>query len=118
MGDIITAACECGYIKSEMLLGGGEFDPIVYCLIPHYCESCITLFKTDYFDKNKICPECKSTKIVSYFDKKLNNNGEGRAFHRYVPAKPSVDIELTRTNNLCPACGKFTMTFWNEGCWD
>ncbi len=118
MGGIVSGSCECGYSKHDMFLGGGFMDHNYSCTFPFFCKSCISFFTANYFDEERVCPECKSSDIIGYDDESLNKSGTGTVFEWNTKAKLGRDLKLTSTNNLCPSCGKFTLRFFGFGCWD
>lgn len=118
MGSIIGASCDCGYEKSEMFLGGGMANFNTYCNFPHYCEDCRTLFEADLFDKSRSCPRCKKRNVIAYDDERACKIEGKNVFSWNVQEEIGRNLNLTDGSYICPACGKFNLTFFDIGCWD
>ena len=118
MGSMVRGHCSCGYGTEAMMLGGGMRDFTTECTFPYYCEECKILFIANVFQENTCCPECGSEKVVAYDDKKACKSEGEEVFSWNVKDKIGRVLKLTDGKYICPACGKFNLTFTDMGCWD
>lgn len=116
MGTMIDASCECGYETKMMFLGGGMYNYTTECSFPFYCVDCSILFVSNMFDKKTVCPKCHKTVVYPYdSEKAFDTAGKDTVFHWNARDKKLV---LTDGNYICPACRKFSLKFFDVGCWD
>lgn len=118
MGSIISAHCDCGYEKGEMFLGGGMRNFTTQCNFPHYCEECKIVFEANLFEKERFCPECGKGKVIAYDDERACKSEGDVVFSWYIWFEIDRELKLTDGKYICPACGKFSLTFFDIGCWD
>jgi len=116
MGSIISARCECGYKKEEMFIGGGFcHDNINF---PHYCLECKILFEANLYDKKILCPECGTSNIIAYDNTKAYKTKENDLFTWNAEDEIGRKLLLTDGKYICPGCGKYSLKFYDDGCWD
>jgi len=117
MGSIISAHCDCGFTY-DMLLGGGMNNFTTLCNFPYYCEECKILFVANLFEKGICCPKCDKGKVIAYDDEKTCTSGGNIVFSWDIGDATERTLKLTDGKYICPACGKFDLSFISNGCWD
>ena len=119
MGAMVSARCECGFETRTMFLGGGMLNFTTVCTFPFYCVNCSILFESNMFKKKVACPQCHMTDNYPYdSDKAFEMAGKNNVFSWNVRDKIDKELVLTDGNYICPACRKFTLKFFDVGCWD
>lgn len=113
MGDIVSAACKCGFNK-KMALGGGRANFQTNSTFPMRCSDCENLFTANALDKTITCPDCNSGKVLLYSDKSLFKNGHQTVFKW----KMGDVFKLTNGDYICPICHEFELKFSHVGYWD
>ena len=111
MGSSTVGKCDCGFETEELLLGGGMMNFDTVCLFPHYCQNCTSLFNENIYNKDLICPKCKSKNVISYDDKRACSFMKDEVFSWNTQSNLGRDLKLSADNNLCPKCGSFTLNF-------
>jgi len=118
MGSLISAHCDCGFGSSEMPLGGGRNNFTILCNFPYFCEECKTLFVANIFEKEICCPECGKGKVIAYDNEKICTSKGKVVFSWNIGNATERELKLTDGKYICPACGKFNLTFFENGNWD
>lgn len=104
-------SCPCGF-SAEIKYGRENKDIINEIFSCKYCKNLFNL----NFDKNKICPTCKSSALIEYnphkeenllyYDKMKNKLNEAKL-------KELNDYWAKIKDNECPSCKKSTL-IWKE----
>lgn len=107
MGDLVKAACECGYEKEELLMGAG-FSSMetgkVFTVA--YCHHCGNVQSVDHEDEPPPCETCHQQLV--YYDVDFD-----RLSSRF---EHSENAEMQKW--YCPACKTNRLHFECMGLWD
>jgi hypothetical protein len=119
MGDILRAACSCGFQSDALFVGGGMRNFMTFCGAPALCSSCSELHVLNYLDPRPSCPEC-GRPVSFYNDPQLTSE-----FKVGGSAEPVFSSRLEASTFLlldvfyrCPRCDHFDMRFEPVGNWD
>ncbi len=115
MGDMLRAACKCGF-KMDFLGGGGMRNFQTFCSAPGYCAKCKKFVLGNYLDPNAKCPDCGST-FKYYNDPSLQTPTKTTETVFSWNTKRG-EFRLPNTTYLCGKCGKFNLKFEHTGNWD
>ncbi len=110
MGTAVVGRCKCGYETKEMFLGGGRMNFQSHCGFPYYCQDCQILFEANIYE-DVICSECKNSNVISYDDARACQFMERSVFDWNTDHKLGRNLKLSASNNLCPKCGNFDLSF-------
>ena len=116
MGSIVYGACQCGYEKKEMCLGGGMLDFQTVAKFPYYCETCKEVKVHNAFIKPTICG-CGQL-MVRYDDPTLSKQTSEKPYKVFDWNMNYEILVLTDNGYLCPKCKEYTLEWNDGGCWD
>jgi hypothetical protein len=122
MGQILAAACSCGFTAENLYIGGGMMSYETFCGVPTLCLACDSFDVRNYLDSNARCA-CGGP-VHFYTEESLQeagpdvedgNDDQGHVFSWHVDNR---EIRLPDTTYRCPACGMLALQFIPTGHWD
>ncbi len=138
MGSIFEAKCNCGYESDQLFLGGGMADFGERLEVPYYCDNCkhvgsLNLFKRISLNdmgggaepepkKRITCKKCRR-KVQHYGNLESGftlqtKKDDTLAFEWGDVFSDVGKYYLSATEQYCPKCEKYTLRFYDVGCWD
>ena len=117
-GDMVSAACPCGYQKKAMPIFGGFATYKTSCLFPALCRPTRTMVLGNLMAPGTGAKDCPAADMVFYNDPSLAPQKAGRAVATWNLPDGRGSVALYEGGYLCPACGRRTLTFRHEGVWD
>jgi hypothetical protein len=119
MGNILRAACGCGFQTDALFLGGGMMNFTTYCGAPALCSGCGELHVLNYLDPRPSCPEC-GRDVSFYNDPQLRSELNAGDSSEPVFSWRLETGTFVLADGLfrCPRCGNFDMRFVRVGYWD
>lgn len=97
MGDILTAACPCGYESDSLFVGCGFV--VRSAQVPALCRTCHRYVTVDPSRPRVRCPTCRRKPDIAPAFMADSGPAEGQAFE-------------------CPVCGATSAVFQECGEWD
>ena len=119
MGNMLEAACSCGFAK-EFLAGGGMANFQTFCGAPAFCPSCEDFVLLNFLAEDTGCPNC-GTPVTFYNDPSLQaplKAGKKPVGIVFEWNTSKGQFLLPDTKYRCGKCGKFDLHFKNKGSWD
>ena len=112
MGTIVSGKCNCGY-EIKFLQGGGMMNFKIMDAEPAYCEHCRVITIENFKQKHLKCEKCG--KPLKFYNDPSLSSSESAGQKKSLQWS---EFYLPMNNNLCPKCGKMSLEFKSDGCWD
>jgi hypothetical protein len=129
MGQEFIGRCSCG-LEKTVGVGSSRSEHGKKFYFPHFCDSCNSLTTVNVLSKKYVCADCGGDSINTYaaktkslpYDSKLNSWSDKHLAKLGVHKKELVleesycfvldkDFALFRTNNFCPSCKEYSLSF-------
>jgi len=109
--------CQCGYKKTNLLLGGGMFSYSKHCSFPYYCKNCESLLILNTLEEKVVCSQCQSNQLIRYDSESLSMK-EPDSFNVFSWNIRGETLILKDNLYFCPQCKHYTMKIIGAGMWD
>lgn len=113
MGQIVTAACTCGYSEPELFVGGGMATYMTIANFPALCKQGKHIATVNLLADELVCPDGHSGRPLPYY-----NASE----LQIEPGKFLVSewdgYQLNDGAYLCPSCGEHSLRFRLDALFD
>ena len=107
MGEILNAKCDqCGF-QQQFRFGAGMGDHLTQCSVPAIDKQTGDFVVENYFKKDSF-----NGQFMFYNEPEMYH---GEVDRKYIQWK---EVKLKRTDNLCPNCLRFKMSFASGICFD
>jgi hypothetical protein len=129
MGDMLQAACSCGFVSEVISAGGGKMNFMETCNVPYYCDNCksvgetnILMKSTDDLPRSVLrksikCEKCRR-KVQHYGEIKKEDTEDEDSYVFEWNIDDDKTYFLKDKPHYCPKCKKENLKFYATGCWD